>query len=143
MPGFGEEGQVNLRVGVADKFPNRRYGMTSPPAIYKDLVITGSNVGEFPALSAAGDVRAWDMRTGKLVWTFHTIPRPGEPNHDAWQGEDWVDRSGANAWGFMTVDVERGMAFVPVGTPNTDFYGGDRKGSNLYGSTLVAGCGYR
>jgi quinoprotein glucose dehydrogenase len=82
---------VNLRVGVADKFPNRRYGMQSPPTIYKDLVITGSSVGEFPALSAAGDVRAWEVRTGKLVWTFHTIPRPGEPNHDARQGEDWED----------------------------------------------------
>jgi glucose dehydrogenase len=138
VPGFGQEGMVNLRPGVADKFPERRYGMTSPPVLYKDIVITGSNVGEAPALSAAGDVRGWDMTTGKLLWTFHTIPRPGEANHDAWQGEDWVDRSGANAWGLLTVDVERGMVFVPVGTPNTDFYGGDRKGSNLYGSTLVA-----
>ncbi len=78
------------------------------------------------------------MRTGKLVWTFHTLPRPGEPNHEVWQDGQWESRAGVNSWSFITVDVKRGMAFVPIGTPNTDFYGGDRKGSNLYGSTLVA-----
>ena len=66
------------------------------------------------------------------------MPRPGEKNHDVWQDDQWVDRSGTNVWGFMTVDVERGMLFVPLGTPSPDFYGGDRKGSNLYGSSLVA-----
>src|SRR5581483_10063149 len=138
VPGFGNEGLVNLRPGVADKFPNSFYGLSSPPTIYKDLIITGSHVQEAPSLGPSGDVRAWDVRTGKLVWTFHTIPRPGEPNHEVWQGDQWVDRSGANAWGFITVDVERGMLFVPVVTPTTDFYGADRKGSNLYGSSLVA-----
>ena len=83
-------------------------------------------------------MRAWDLRTGKLVWTFHTIPRPGEPNHDAWKNDQWVDRAGANAWGFITVDEARGIAYVPTGTPATDFYGGDRLGSNLYGSSLLA-----
>lgn len=138
VPGFGEEGKVNLRVGVADHFPKGRYGMSSPPAIYRNLVFTGAQLQEQPAKGPSGDVRAWDVRTGKLVWTFHTIPRPGEPNHEVWQGDEWVDRSGANVWGFMTVDVERGMLFVPLGTPTPDFYGGDRKGSNLYGSSLVA-----
>jgi quinoprotein glucose dehydrogenase len=138
VPGFGDEGMVNLRPGVADKFPNSFYGLSSPPTLYKDLIITGSHVQEAPSLGPSGDVRAWDIRTGKLVWTFHTIPRPGEPNHDAWEGDQWVDRSGANAWGFITADTERGMIFVPVGTPTTDFYGADRKGSNLYGSSLLA-----
>jgi quinoprotein glucose dehydrogenase len=138
VPGFGEEGKVNLRVGVADHFPRGRYGMSSPPAIYRDLVFTGAQLQEEPALGPSGDVRAWDIRTGKLVWTFHTIPRPGEANHEAWKEDQWTDRSGANVWGFMTVDVERGMLFVPLGTPSPDFYGGDRKGSNLYGSSLVA-----
>ena len=101
-------------------------------------MITGSSPGEEPAFGAAGDIRAWDMRSGKLVWTFHTLPRPGEPNHEVWQDGQWESRAGVNSWSFITVDVKRGMAFVPIGTPNTDFYGGDRKGSNLYGSTLVA-----
>ena len=135
---FGTEGLVNLRIGVTDKFPKARYAITSPPSFYKDLVITGSSPGEQPAFGATGDIRAWDMRTGKLVWTFHTLPRPGEPNHEVWQDGQWESRAGVNSWSFITVDVKRGMAFVPIGTPNTDFYGGDRKGSNLYGSTLVA-----
>ena len=136
--GFGVEGLVNLRIGVTEKFPKARYAITSPPSFYKNLVITGSSPGEQPAFGATGDIRAWDMRNGKLVWTFHTLPRPGEPNHDVWQDGQWESRAGVNSWSFITVDVKRGMAFVPIGTPNTDFYGGDRKGSNLYGSTLVA-----
>ncbi len=138
VPGFGEEGKVNLRPGVGEKFPDKRVALSSPPTIYKNLVIIGARSQESPSLGPTGDVRAWDMRTGKLVWIFHTIPRPGEPNHDAWQGDQWADRAGANAWGFITIDEERGIAYVPLGTPATDFYGGDRLGSNLYGSSLVA-----
>jgi glucose dehydrogenase len=82
VPGFGNEGLVNLRLGVADKFPNASYGLSSPPKLYKDLIITGSHVQEAPSLGPSGDVRAWDVRTGKLVWTFHAIPQPGEPNHE-------------------------------------------------------------
>lgn len=139
VTGFGDEGMINLRTGVnGDKFPRRFYGMSSPPTIYKSLVITGSNTGEAPAHGPWGDVRAWDMRNGKLAWTFHTIPRPGEPHHEEWREDQWQDRSGANSWGIMTVDTQRGMVFLPVGTPTTDFYGGDRLGSNLYGSSVVA-----
>ena len=135
---FGDNGKVNLKTGVADNFPRGRYGMSSPGAIYKNLIVTGAQLQEEPANGPSGDIRAWDIHTGKLVWTFHTVPRPGERNHDAWQEDQWADRSGANAWGFMTVDVQRGMLFVPLGTPTPDFYGGSRKGSNLYGSSLVA-----
>ncbi len=135
---FAEDGVLNVRIGVADKYPNAHYGISSPPAIYKDLVITGCQLQEMPSQGPSGDVRAWDIRTGKLVWTFHTLPRPGEPNHEVWQEDQWQDRSGLNAWGLMTVDVQAGTIFIPVGTPTTDFYGGDRKGSNLYGSSLVA-----
>jgi len=137
-PGFGTEGKIDLRKGVADKFPKAHYGPSSPPAIWKNLIFTGAQVQEDPANGPSGDIRAWDIYTGKLVWTFHTVPRPGEANHDAWQEDQWEDRSGANAWGLMTVDTERGMLFVPLGTPTPDFYGGSRKGSNLYGSSLVA-----
>src|SRR6185369_15507261 len=135
---FGDNGRVNLKAGVADRFPRGRYGVSSPPAIYKNLIFNGGQLQEEPANGPSGDVRAWDVHTGKLAWTFHTIPRPGEPNHEVWQEDQWADRSGANAWGLLTVDVQTGTVFVPIGTPTTDFYGADRKGSNLYGSTLVA-----
>jgi glucose dehydrogenase len=138
VPGFGEDGILDVRPGVADKYPNGHYGISSPPAIYKNLVITGCQLQEMPSQGPAGDVRAWDVRTGKLAWTFHTVPRPGELNHDDWQEDQWQDRSGANAWGIITVDVQNGIAFLPIGTPTTDFYGADRKGKNLYGSSLVA-----
>ncbi|MCU1324974.1 MAG: Quinoprotein glucose dehydrogenase [Bryobacterales bacterium] len=138
VAGFGNEGMVNLKAGVTDHFPNARLSMSSPPTIYKDLAITGSSPGEMPERSASGDVRAWDMHTGKLVWTFHTIPRPGEPLHETWTDGEWENRSGVNSWGISSIDVERGLLFLPIGTPNNDFYGGDRKGLNLYGSSLVA-----
>jgi glucose dehydrogenase len=139
VPGFGDEGIVNLKAGdFTAGYPNARLGMSSPPTIYKDLAITGSSTGETPQRAASGDIRAWDMRTGKLVWTFHTVPRPGEANHDAWQEGEWENRSGTNSWGISTIDIERGLLFIPIGTPNNDFFGGDRKGSNLYGSSLVA-----
>jgi quinoprotein glucose dehydrogenase len=137
-PGFGNEGSVEMRAGVADHFPDNGYGVSSPPAIYKDLVISGSRVQETPSLGPAGDIRAWNVHSGKLVWTFHSIPRPGEPGHETWAGDSWKDRSGVNVWGPMTLDVQRGMVFLPIGEPTTDFYGGDRKGANLYSSSLVA-----
>jgi quinoprotein glucose dehydrogenase len=130
---------VDLKAGVVPaKYPDARLGVTSPPAIYKNLVIPGCSPGERPAFGAPCDVRAFDMRTGKVAWTFHTLPRPGEPNHDVWKDGQWENRAGLNSWGLTSVDVERGMIFVPLGTPNTDFYGGNRAGSNLYGSSLVA-----
>jgi quinoprotein glucose dehydrogenase len=128
---------VDLREGVVGKAPGR-VALSSPPVIYRHLVITGAHSQESPSSGPAGDLRAWDLRTGKLVWQFHTIPRPGEKNHDAWQNDQWVDRAGANTWGLMTVDEERGIVFAPTGTPPTDFYGADRLGSNLYGSSLLA-----
>ena len=138
VPGFGKEGIVNLREGVGDKYPDNPYGLSSPPSIYRNLVITGSHTQESPSLGPSGDIRAWDMHTGKLVWTFHTVPRPGEQNHDVWQDPQWSDKSGTNCWGIMTVDLQRGIVFIPLGTPTTDYWGGERKGSNLYGSSLVA-----
>jgi quinate dehydrogenase (quinone) len=126
--GFGDAGAINLREGVADKFPKGRYEETSPPVIYKDLVIVGSGLQEIPSKGPSGDVRAFDVRTGKLVWTFHTVPRPGELGHDTWEGDSWEDRSGANAWSIMSVDSEHGIVFLPLGSPSYDFYGADRKG---------------
>ena len=137
-PGFGNEGLVNLRQGFAEKYQRSQYSMSSAPTVYKNLVITGSQVQEAPSLGAPGDIRAWDAYTGKLMWTFHTIPRPGEANHETWQEDQWQDRSGANAWGSITVDRERRMLFAGVGSVTRDFDGGDRKGLDLYGDCIVA-----
>jgi quinoprotein glucose dehydrogenase len=135
---FGDGGMVDLRSGVADRWPHAPLEVSSPPAIYRDLVITGSHLQEYPALGPAGDVRAYDVRSGALVWRFHTVPRPGEAGHDSWEGESWKDRSGANVWSLISVDVERGLVFLPVGSATYDFYGGDRKGNNLFANALVA-----
>jgi quinoprotein glucose dehydrogenase len=83
-------------------------------------------------------VRAFDARSGKLVWQFHTVPAPGEAGHDTWTGDGWRDRTGVNVWSMMTVDTARGIVYLPIGSPAYDFYGGDRKGSDLYGDSLVA-----
>jgi quinoprotein glucose dehydrogenase len=135
---FGEGGSVDLRSGVADRWPNASFGVSSPPAIFRDLVISGSHVQEFPGTGPAGDVRAFDVRTGKLAWRFRTVPGPGEFGHETWEGEGWKDRSGANVWSIISVDVERGLVFLPLGSATYDFYGGDRKGDNLFANALVA-----
>lgn len=138
---FGEAGFVDLRAGVADRWkqePSWGARVTSPPVIFKDLVIIGWGLPEFPAKGPTGDVRSFNVRTGKLVWTFHTVPRPGEPGHETWAGESWKDRMGVNVWSMMSVDEKRGMVFLPIGSPTYDFYGGDRKGQNLFANSLVA-----
>jgi quinoprotein glucose dehydrogenase len=135
---FGRAGWIDLRGGVAGKWPQKGYGMTSPPAIYKNLVICGSLVSDGDPQGPSGDVRAFDARTGKLVWRFHTVPRPGEFGHDTWEGESWKDRGGVNAWSILSVDEERGIVYLPLTSPSTDYYGGDRKGQNLFGDSVVA-----
>src|SRR5207237_4592568 len=135
---FGEGGLVDRRAGVADGWPHAPFEVSSPPAIYRGLAITGSHLQEYPALGPAGDVRAYDVRTGALAWRFHTVARPGEPGHESWEDESWRDRSGVNVWSVMRGDVERGLVFLPIGSPSYDFYGGDRKGPGLFANALVA-----
>jgi glucose dehydrogenase len=135
---FGNGGAIRLREGVADRWPKRQYDVTSPPAIYKNLIIVGSEVQEYPSKGPSGAIRAFDVRTGKLVWRFDTVAQPGQPGHDTWQGSGWENRSGANAWGPISVDVDHGLAFLPVSSPSYDFYGADRKGQSLFGDSLVA-----
>ena len=105
VPSFGDRGAVDLRRGMTDVAG--AYGMTSPPTIYRDLVIAGALVPEGVARGPSGDVRAFDVRTGALVWRFHTVPREGEPGNETWEPGSWRDRTGANVWSSMTVDVER------------------------------------
>ena len=124
--------------GSPTAFAEGNISLSSPPKVYKNLVITGARVQESPALGYAGDTRAWDLRTGKLVWQFHHIPHPGEVGHDTWEGDGWKNRSGANTWGFISVDPALGLVYLPIGSPSYDFYGGDRKGANLFGNSIVA-----
>jgi len=138
-PGFGREGRVDLKVGMLDGLADARYQLQSPPAVFGDVVITGSSNGEgAPTIGAYGDIRGWDAVTGKLRWTFHTVPRPGEPGAETWPAGAWKNRSGTNVWGFFTVDAARGIVYAPLGSPTNDFYGADRVGDNLYGNSLVA-----
>ena len=135
---FGEKGVVSLDTPeILQGLPGRN-GLSSPPVVYRNLVITGGTTQENPPLGPAGDVRAWDMRTGKLAWTFHSVPRGGEKHSDTWAGESWKNRSGVNVWGFITVDEQRGIVYMPFGAPSVDQYGGDRAGDNLFGTSIVA-----
>jgi len=138
-PGFGNEGRVDLLKGVLGDLNDARFVLQSPPAVFGDIVITGSSNGEgSPTAGAYGDIRGWDARSGKLLWTFHTVPRPGEPGSETWPPDAWKNRSGTNTWGFLTVDLKRGIVYVPLGSPTSDFYGKDRVGDGLYGNSLVA-----
>ena len=138
VPGFGTEGALDLRPGVAEKFPKMPYHMSSPGVIYKNLIITGAQGQEENPDGPAMDVRGWDLRTGKLAWTFHTIPHPGEPGYDTWPKDYWVTAGSPANWGAATVDMERGLVFLPIGQPASQYYGGARPGQNLYSSSIVA-----
>jgi quinoprotein glucose dehydrogenase len=135
---FGDKGAVDLNTPeILQGLPGRD-GLSSPPIVYKNLVITGGTTQENPPRGPAGDVRAWDMHTGKLVWTFRSVPRAGDKHVETWAGDSWKNRSGVNVWGFLTVDASRGIVYMPFGAPSVDQYGGDRQGDNLFGNSIVA-----
>jgi quinoprotein glucose dehydrogenase len=138
IPGFGAEGSVDMKAGINNGFTNGNFSLSSPPKVYKNLVITGARVQESPSLGFAGDTRAWDAHTGKLVWQFHSVAQPGETGADTWKGDGWQKRSGTNVWGLISVDTQLGLVYLPHGSPTYDFYGADREGANLFGDTLVA-----
>ncbi|HLI86482.1 MAG TPA: PQQ-binding-like beta-propeller repeat protein [Bryobacteraceae bacterium] len=127
-PGFGKEGEVDLGIPY-----------NSAPTVYKNLLFVGANVGEIQVAGQPGDTRAYDARTGAKVWVFHSVPQPGEPGHESWDGDGWKDRTGVNNWGFfMTVDSQRNTLYTTYGSPASDFYGFDRKGNDLFGNSVVA-----
>jgi glucose dehydrogenase len=138
VPGFGNEGFVDMRQGIDNGFPSGQISLSSPPKVFKNVVITGARVQESPSLGYAGDTRGWDVHSGKLVWQFHSVPRPGETGSETWQGDDWKNRSGLNVWGLISVDPDLGLVYLPYGSASYDFYAGDRKGANLFGNSIVA-----
>jgi quinoprotein glucose dehydrogenase len=135
---FGNNGLVDLRQGLGrDPKTLTRVQPEAPGRVFENLILLGSSTGE-AYLSAPGDIRAYDVRTGKLAWTFHTIPRPGEEGYDTWPKDAWKYAGGTNTWGEITVDEKRGIAYFPTGSPTYDYYGADRIGSNLFGNCLIA-----
>ncbi len=131
---FGTNGRVDLRDGIP-----RARGIQSgtPGKVFENLIILGSATGEFYG-SPPGDIRAFDVRTGKLVWTFHTIPHPGEFGYDTWPPDAWTYVGGANTWGELSLDEARAIVYLPTGAPTFDLYGGDRVGANLFADCLLA-----
>jgi quinoprotein glucose dehydrogenase len=134
---FGKDGHIDLREDLGRDPSKQSWVLTSPGIVYKDLLIVGGRNPE--ALPAPpGDIRAYDVRTGKLRWQFHTIPHPGEYGYDTWPKDAWEYSGAANSWPGMAVDTTRGIVYVPTGSAATDFYGADRIGDNLFANTLLA-----
>ncbi len=134
---FGEGGRIDLRKDLRGDYQVQSIALTSPGVVYKDLIIVGGrNPETHPA--PPGDIRAFDVRTGKLRWSFHTIPHPGEPGYETWPKDAWLTAGAANNWAGMTLDAERGIVYVPTGSAVMDFYGGDRVGDDLYANCELA-----
>lgn len=138
---FGEDGRIDLRKGLGAeldaKYEQQSIALTTPGVVYRDLIIVGGrNPETHPA--PPGDIRAYDVRTGALRWSFHTIPHPGEYGYETWPADAWKSAGAANNWAGMTLDRERGIVYVPTGSAVFDFYGGDRIGNDLFADTLLA-----
>ena len=147
IPSFGKNGVVDLKVGVVFgkgqqiDLETGEIGLHSTPTVVKDVVIVGSSFREGMTVkthnNTKGLVRAFDVRTGKLLWTFNTIPRPGEFGNDTWENDSWAINGNTGVWTQITVDEELGLVYLPVETPTSDYYGGHRPGNNLFAESLV------
>jgi quinoprotein glucose dehydrogenase len=136
-PGFGTAGRIDLRQGLGREPSRLSVWATSPGVIYKDLLIQGTALGEGYD-SAPGFIRAYNIHSGELVWTFHTIPQPGEFGYETWSEGAYWEVGGTNSWAGMSLDETRGIVYAPTGSPAFDFFGGNRKGDNLFGNCLLA-----
>jgi len=138
IPSFGKDGRVDLREGLGrDPKTIRNIQSGTPGRVFENLIILGSATGEGYA-DPPGDLRAYDVLTGKLMWTFHTVPHPGEYGYETWPKDAWKYIGGVNAWGEISVDEKRGIIYFPLGSPTYDLYGADRKGQGIYGDCLLA-----
>jgi quinoprotein glucose dehydrogenase len=137
LPGFGQDGRIDLREGFEGRDPRTlSVGVNTPGVFYGDLLIIGSIVPE--ALpSAPGDIRAFDVNTGRQKWAFHTIPHPGEVGYDTWPADAWKYSGGANAWSGLALDERRGFVYASTGSASYDFYGANRHGDNLFANTML------
>ena len=137
-PSFGDHGVQDLTAGMVEGFDRSWYRLPSPVAACGDVLVAGGWVPDGRPQGPSGDIRGFNAHSGRLLWRFHTVPRPGEFGHDTWKGESWKNRGGTNAWSLLSVDNQRRMVFVPLTSPSYDFYGGDRHGQNLFGNSVVA-----
>lgn len=139
VPSFGQGGSIDLSEGLVWAINKKHYAQTSPPVVYKDLVILGNGVGDRLTYrnDPPGDVRAFDAHTGKQVWAFHPIPQPGEFGHETWKDNASTFTGHTNVWAPMSLDAQRGLVYLPVSTPSNDYYGGRRKGQNLFAESIV------
>ena len=136
---FGKDGEIDLAEGLVWKINKKHYANTSPPVVYKNLVILGNGVGDRLSYrqDPPGDVRAFDARTGRLAWTFHTIPQRGEFGNNTWDNGAWRFTGHTNVWAPISLDQARGLVYFPVSTPSNDYYGGRRPGQNLFAESIV------
>jgi quinoprotein glucose dehydrogenase len=134
---FGEGGKVSLKQGLGENTEDKYVVATSPGIVYKNLLIIGSRVSE-NAGAAPGFIRAFNIKTGNLEWVFNTIPQPGEFGYETWPEEAWKEAGGANSWAGMSLDEGRGIVYVPTGSAAFDFWGGNRKGENLFANCILA-----
>jgi quinoprotein glucose dehydrogenase len=137
IPAFGRGGRIDLHEDLGRDPATQSVRLTTPGIVYRDLLIVGGRVSEsLPA--SPGDIRAYDARRGRLRWSFHTVPRPGEPGYETWPKEAWKYTGGANNWAGMALDERRGIVYVPTGSAAADFYGANRHGDNLFANSLLA-----
>ncbi|RYU95454.1 outer membrane protein assembly factor BamB family protein [Emticicia agri] len=134
---FGTNGKINLKDGITRPGADEYVVGNTPATVYKNVLIVGTRVSE-SASALLGDIRAYDVKTGKKIWTFHTIPRPGEYGYNTWEKQNYQNTGGANSWMGMAIDRQRGIVYVPTGSAAFDFYGGNRKGDNLFANCLLA-----
>ena len=134
---FGKNGRIDLRENLDGARPGLAFSATSPAVIYKDMLILGGRVSETTP-AAPGDERAFDVHTGQLRWTFHTVPAAGEPGSETWPANPRESLGGANAWAGSIVDTARGIVFIATGSPADDFYGVHRPGNNLFANCVIA-----
>jgi quinoprotein glucose dehydrogenase len=139
IPTFGNEGRIDLTEGLGRPVDRHLYGVSSPPIICRDVVVMGSKVNDVPLVAAMppGDVRGFDVRTGKLQWTFHAIPKEGEFGNETWKNGSWRTTGSANVWTMMSADEALGYVYLPFSTPSDDFYGVHRPGEGVFGDSLV------
>jgi quinoprotein glucose dehydrogenase len=133
---FGEDGRLDMRKDLGSDYRQNTVALTTPGVLYKDLLILGFRAPETKP-APRGDIRAYNVRTGKLAWTFHTIPYPGEEGYKTWPDGAWKDAGAANNWAGMSIDEPRGIVYVPKGSAVPDFYGADRRGDNLFADTFL------
>jgi quinoprotein glucose dehydrogenase len=136
---FGQDGKVDLTKAIPNADHARNYAVSSPPIVTRDVVVVGSSISDGPTVREMprGDIQAFDARTGKPLWIFHTVPQAGEFGSETWEQESWKYTGNTNAWTLLSADDELGYVYIPTGTPTNDWYGGHRLGNNLFAESLI------